>query len=130
MPYYRVSLMAAALLSAHAFTGPAAAQDQSPPISPAARAVHDAALVLDTHFDTPSLFSRPGWDIADRHNVTVDGSQVDLPRMIDGGVDGGFFAVYIGQGPRTEEGRNAARDGNPRNAGGTCRDVRTGHNGR
>ncbi|MGH1559402.1 hypothetical protein ACRAWD_20380 [Caulobacter segnis] len=26
--------------------------------------------MLDTHFDTPALFSRPGWDIADRHAVT------------------------------------------------------------
>ena len=109
MPFYRASRMAAALLSVHAFTGSASAQEQSPPISAATRAVHDAAIVLDTHFDTPSLFSRPGWDITDRHDVNVDGSQVDLPRMIDGGVDGGFFAVYIGQGPRTGEGRNAAR---------------------
>jgi membrane dipeptidase len=82
---------------------------EAPAVSSTARAVHEAAVVLDTHFDTPALFSRPGWDIADRHDVTVDGSQVDLPRMIDGGVDGGFFAVYIGQGPRTEAGRNAAR---------------------
>ncbi|MDP1068866.1 membrane dipeptidase, partial [Klebsiella pneumoniae] len=34
-----------------------------------------------------------------------DGSQVDLPRMREGGLDGGFFAVYTPQGPRTEEGR-------------------------
>jgi membrane dipeptidase len=85
------------------------ASAEAPQVSSNARAVHEAALVLDTHFDTPALFSRPGWDIADRHDVNVDGSQVDLPRMIDGGVDGGFFAVYIGQGPRTEAGRNAAR---------------------
>jgi membrane dipeptidase len=86
-----------------------AASAQAPQISPAAKAAHDAAIVLDTHFDTPSLFSRPGWNITDRHSVEQDGSQVDLPRMIDGGVDGGFFVVYIGQGPRTEAGNNAAR---------------------
>ena len=44
-----------------------AAKNTAPKISPAARAVHDGAIVLDTHFDTPALFSRPGWDIADRH---------------------------------------------------------------
>src|SRR5579872_3760383 len=59
-------------------------------VSPQAHAVHEAAIVLDTHMDTPALFSRPGWDITDRHAVEKDGSQVDLPRMIDGGVDGGF----------------------------------------
>jgi membrane dipeptidase len=85
------------------------AHAQAPKISPAARAAHDAAIVLDTHFDTPALFSRPGWDFADRHSVTVDGSQVDLPRMIDGGVDGGFFAIFTTQGPRTTAGDNAAR---------------------
>ncbi len=86
-----------------------AASAQAPKVSPAAKAAHDAAIVLDTHFDTPSLFSRPGWSITDRHSVDTDGSQVDLPRMKDGGVDGGFFAVYIGQGPRTEAGNNTAR---------------------
>jgi len=77
--------------------------------APDARAVHDEALVLDTHFDTPAIFSRPGWDIADRHEVTEDGSQVDLPRMIDGGVDGGFFVIYVAQGPRDKDSLNAAR---------------------
>ena len=78
-------------------------------VSPQARAVHEAAIVLDTHMDTPALFARPGWDIADRHAVETDGSQVDLPRMIDGGVDGGFFAVFTPQGPRTKAGDDAAR---------------------
>jgi len=77
--------------------------------APDARAVHDEALVLDTHFDTPAIFSRPGWDIADRHEVREDGSQVDLPRMIDGGVDGGFFVIYVAQGPRDKDSLNAAR---------------------
>ncbi len=78
-------------------------------VSSQAHAAHEAAIVLDTHFDTPSLFSRPGWDIADRHAVEKDGSQVDLPRMIDGGVDGGFFAIFTSQGPRTKAGDDAAR---------------------
>src|SRR5690625_694492 len=30
--------------------------------------------------------------------------------MIEGGLDGGFFAVYLGQGPRTVEGRNKAKE--------------------
>ena len=101
---------APAAAPAAAAAPPAPAADaQASGNNPDARAVHEAALVLDTHFDTPALFSRPGWEITDRHDVNVDGSQVDLPRMIDGGVDGGFFAVYIGQGPRTDAGRNAAR---------------------
>lgn len=102
-------LLAAALAAAPTLATAQAAKSTAPKVSPAARAVHDAAIVLDTHFDTPALFSRPGWDFADRHAVTKDGSQVDLPRMADGGVDGGFFAIYTAQGPRTKAGDDAAR---------------------
>jgi membrane dipeptidase len=31
----------------------------------------------------------------DRHSFVQDGDQVDYPRMVEGGVDGGFFAIYI-----------------------------------
>jgi membrane dipeptidase len=37
-------------------------------------------------------------------------TQVDYPRMVKGGLDGGFFAIYTAQGPRTPEGYAAARD--------------------
>ncbi|MFT3966719.1 MAG: dipeptidase [Sphingobium sp.] len=74
------------------------------------RQIHESLIVLDTHFDTPANLGRPGWAITDRHSVKEDGDQVDYPRMVDGGVDGGFFAIYLGQGPRTPEGDRAARD--------------------
>ncbi len=67
-------------------------------------------LTLDTHMDTPMDFARPGWDIMDRHAYAEDLSQVDYPRMVEGGLTGGFFAVYTPQGPRTPEGFIAARD--------------------
>jgi len=75
-----------------------------------ARAVHEAMIVLDTHFDTPANLGRAGWNIMDRHVEDIDGDQVDVPRMIDGGVDGGFFAIFTASGPRTTEGNAAARD--------------------
>jgi membrane dipeptidase len=46
----------------------------------------------------------------DEHTFADDLSQVDYPRMVKGGLDGGFFAIYTGQGPRTREGNAAARD--------------------
>jgi membrane dipeptidase len=76
----------------------------------AARALHESVVVLDTHFDTPANFHIPGWDMMDRHSVEADGSQVDYPRMVDGGVDGGFFAVFTPQGARGPEGNAKARD--------------------
>ena len=71
---------------------------------------HAAATVLDTHFDTPANFHIPGWDMMDRHSVEADGSQVDYPRMVEGGVDGGFFVVFTPQGPRNPEAHARARD--------------------
>lgn len=76
----------------------------------AARKLHEGLLTLDTHLDTPAHFGRPGWDILDRHSVDKDGSQIDYPRMVEGGLDGGFFAIFTNQGPRTPEATRAARD--------------------
>jgi membrane dipeptidase len=78
--------------------------------SEAARALHDRILVLDTHLDTPANLPRPGWDIRDDHSAERDFSQVDLPRMRSGGLDGGFWAIYTGQGDRTVEANQRARD--------------------
>ena len=65
---------------------------------------------LDTHLDTPIHFGRAGWDIATRHTYYNDMSQVDYPRMVDGGLDGGFFAIYTPSGPLTPQGYASARD--------------------
>lgn len=75
-----------------------------------ARKAHEGMIVLDTHFDTPANLGRPGWNIMDRHVEALDGDQVDFPRMVDGGVDGGFFAIFTASGPRTAEGNRQARD--------------------
>ncbi len=87
-----------------------AAPRHSAPARTPARAVHEKLVVLDTHFDTPANLGRPGWSIMDRHSAGVDGDQVDYPRMVEGGVDGGFFAIYTPSGPATPEGDRAARD--------------------
>jgi membrane dipeptidase len=100
MPRLTVAAAALLILTAGAATA-------APP--PDARALHESMLTLDTHLDTPANFSRPGWDIMDRHAVSDD-SQVDYPRMVEGGLDGGFFAVYTPQGPRSPEGKRASRD--------------------
>lgn len=87
-------------------TGSAQAAD----VPPAIRALHERLLVLDSHLDTPMQLARPGWDISQRHRYADDLSQVDLPRMREGGLDGGFFAVFTPQGPRTAEGRTLASE--------------------
>jgi membrane dipeptidase len=89
---------------------PAYAADAQSTISEDARRLHESALVLDTHLDTPANFSRPGWRIADSHEHDADLAQVDLPRMKAGGLDGGFWVIYTGQGARDPAGNRDARD--------------------
>jgi membrane dipeptidase len=75
-----------------------------------ARAVHERLLTLDTHLDTPLSLAKPGWDIMQRHDFRDDRTQVDYPRLIEGGLDGGFFAIFTRQGARMPQAHLAARD--------------------
>jgi membrane dipeptidase len=81
-----------------------------PAAMPPWRALHERLICLDTHLDTPANLARPGWDIMQRHAYGEDFTQVDYPRMVEGGLDGGFFAIYTAQAPVTPEGMMAMRD--------------------
>src|SRR3954452_5854745 len=75
----------------------AAAQEDA--VTARARAIHERVLTLDTHDDIdPANFT------AERNYTQDLGTQVNLPRMIKGGLDAAFFVVYVGQGPLTPEG--------------------------
>jgi len=76
----------------------------------AARQLHDQFIVMDTHLDTPANLAQPGFDITERHDPILDYSQVDLPRMIEGGLDGGFWVIYTQQRSLTDIGYQTARD--------------------
>ena len=87
----------------------------SPPAKPGpargqGATLHARMLVLDSHLDTPVNFGRAGWKFSARHSYPTDLSQVDLPRMTDGGLDGGFFVIFTPQGPLTAAGYADARD--------------------
>jgi membrane dipeptidase len=86
------------------------ASAQRPDVSPADRAAHQRMIVLDTHLDIPERWDDGQWDFGVRHQVGEDGSQVDLPRMDEGGLDGGFLVIYTPQGALTPEGYREARD--------------------
>jgi membrane dipeptidase len=68
-----------------------------------ARAIHDRVITLDTHADiSPNNFTK-------ERNYTQDlGNQVNLPKMISGGLDAVFFIVYVGQGELTPAGYDDA----------------------
>lgn len=72
-------------------------------------ATHRSLLTLDAHLDTPVHFGRAGWDFGARHDPATELAQLDLPRMADGSLDGGFFVIYTEQGPLTADGFAAAR---------------------
>jgi membrane dipeptidase len=72
--------------------------------------IHEKLIVLDSHLDTPMLLELPSFDITHRHDVNYDFSQVDLPRMIEGNLDGGFWVIYTPQGPLTLEGYQKSRN--------------------
>ena len=63
---------------------------------------HNDLLALDSHLDTPLVLDRAGFDISQRHDWLDDYAQVDLPRMKEGGLDGGFWVIYTAQGPLTD----------------------------
>lgn len=75
-----------------------------------ALALHKRLICLDTHLDMPANLARPGWDVMKRHSVDEDFTQVDYPRMVEGGLKGGFFAIYTPQAPLTPQGMSAMRD--------------------
>ncbi|WP_227609460.1 dipeptidase [Hymenobacter translucens] len=73
-----------------------------------ARLLHERAFTLDSHQDTPGNLLRPGFDLTHDHRPD-EKAQVDLPKLRRGGLDAAFWAVYVGQGPRTAEGYAAIR---------------------
>jgi membrane dipeptidase len=76
-----------------------------------ARRIHDRVLTVDTHCDTASRLPGGNWDIGVRHEPGDRASgKVDRPRMAEGGLDAEFFAVFTGQGERTDQGYARAKD--------------------
>lgn len=73
--------------------------------------LHSRMLSVDTHCDTAFSLLREDWKIGDRHDAGERGSgKIDLPRMKEGGLDAEFFAAFVGQGPRTEDGYARAKE--------------------
>jgi membrane dipeptidase len=79
------------------------AQTEKDPMKEKAARIHAKALVIDTHADVPINMMKDSFDVAVEHDYEKDGTQIDFPRMKKGGMDGMFFAVYLGQGKRSAE---------------------------
>jgi membrane dipeptidase len=68
-----------------------------------AKLIHSHVLKLDTHNDIEPANFTP--DCNYKMRLTT---QVNLPKMIEGGMDVSFMIVYVGQGPLTPEGFDSA----------------------
>lgn len=67
--------------------------------------IHERVMTLDSHIDIhEDMTFDPKYDPGTR-----TGQQVDLVKMEEGGLDAGFFVVYMGQTERTEEGYAEAK---------------------
>jgi membrane dipeptidase len=68
-----------------------------------AKAIHEHVIKLDTHNDIdPANFT------ADCNYTMRLTTQVNIPKMVEGGMDVSFMIVYVGQGPLTPEGYDNA----------------------
>lgn len=70
-----------------------------------ADSIHERVLALDSHVDISSDYTLlPEYDPGQQSAM-----KVDLPKMVQGGLDAAFFVVYVGQTERTEENYAAAK---------------------
>ena len=71
--------------------------------------IHNKVLTLDTHADTPLRMIEPGFDMSVRHDPKKTGSKVDYPRMKEGDLDAIFFAAFVAQDIRDDDGNGRAK---------------------
>ena len=71
--------------------------------------IHQGLLTVDSHTDTPLRFFLSGTNLGLRGDSRRGGGKLDFPRMEEGGLDGVFFAVFLGQRERTPEGNEKAK---------------------
>src|SRR6516164_9572925 len=75
------------------------ALQSDPALVAKAQAIHNRVIKLDTHNDID-----PRYFTTDCNYTMRLTTQVNLPKMIEGGMDVSFMIVYVDQGPLTPEG--------------------------
>jgi membrane dipeptidase len=80
---------------------PAAVSAQAGDADPIARAraIHERVVTIDTHIDIEPAHFTAACNYTQRLTT-----QVNLPKMREGGLDAGFLVVHVDQGPLTEAG--------------------------
>jgi membrane dipeptidase len=93
--------MIAVMTASFIRTSPAQTSDAA--LTAKAKGIHERVIKLDTHNDIdPANFT------ADCNYTMRLTTQVNIPKMVEGGMDVTFMIVYVGQGPLTPEGYDNA----------------------
>src|SRR5271168_825167 len=95
------ALSAALLFQATLRTSPAQSNDAA--LIAKAKGIHERVLKLDTHNDIEPANFTPECNYTMRLTT-----QVNLPKMVQGGMDVSFMIVFVGQGALTPEGYDDA----------------------
>ena len=106
IPFNKIA--ASSLLLLWSATG-AFAQQAAPadPLVAKALAIHERAITLDTHVDIAGAnYATPALD----PGAATSTLKCDLTKMEQGGLDGVFLAVFVGQGPLDDAGYKGALD--------------------
>src|SRR5712671_6157412 len=101
MTRLRILLLSLLVASASAAAQSSNASDKA--VSARARAIHDSAIVVDTHADTPQRFLDEGFDIGSTDPNDVGHISLDKARR--GNLGAEFFSIWVE--PETNQGRYA-----------------------
>jgi membrane dipeptidase len=99
MTHYKIPSLAFLILVACS-TLAQSPSPSGPAVSPRAQAIHDSALVVDTHADTPQRFLDEGFDMGSTDANDV--GHVSLDKARRGNLGAEFFSIWVD--PETNQG--------------------------
>jgi len=102
MTHFRIFAFSCLVLAGFSAAGQSS-NDSDKPISPEGRAIHDSAIVVDTHADTPQRFLDEGFDMGstDPHDI----GHLSLDKVRRGNLGAEFFSIWVD--PETNQGHFA-----------------------
>src|SRR5258708_5048196 len=103
LAFFALTTLLFSSLAAVAQSSAKASDKSNPPISARARAIHDSAIVVDTHADTPQRFLDEGFDIGSTDPNDVGHLSLDKARR--GNLGAEFFSIWVD--PETNQGHFA-----------------------
>jgi membrane dipeptidase len=102
MTQFRILLLSCLVLAASSAAAQSANSSDTP-ISAKACAIHDSALIVDTHADTPQRFLDEGFDIGSTDPNDI--GHISLDKAKRGNLGAEFFSIWVE--PETNQGRFA-----------------------